>query len=183
MLLDTTEFAFCAALERIYPTLRRDAESLAPHEFKPWPVPAAFTGTGRWLVYPFFLRDKPAEMIDDFADNCARCPESVRALRAIPHIESAAFSCLEPGCHILPHIDRYFPGVVRAHLGLVVPEGAKARIGTLVATWQEGKVLLFDGQIEHEVANLAPVPRTILLADFVLTPREQVVLERARGTG
>jgi beta-hydroxylase len=105
----------------------------------------------------------------------------VRALQSLPNIDSAAFSRLAPGCHILPHVDRYFPGVVRAHLGLIVPPGARARIGSTYATWAEGKVLLFDGQIEHEVANLGPEPRTVLLADFVLTEEEQRVLERARA--
>lgn len=181
MLLDTREFSFCAALERLYPLIRSEHDALAPEEFRPWPVPGAFTGSGRWLVFPFFLRDRPPELKGDFAAERARCPMTVAALRSLPGIDSAAFSRLEPGCHILPHIDKYFPGVVRAHLGLVVPAGAQARVGTFHTEWREGRALLFDGQVEHEVVNGAATPRTVLLADFVLTADEMATLERARA--
>lgn len=69
---------------------------------------------------------------------------------------------------------------MRAHLGLRVPKGALLRVGNDYHEWQEGKVMLFDGQIEHETGNLSAEARVVLLADFELVERERVILTSAR---
>lgn len=53
--------------------------------------------------------------------NCRRCPETTRILGYIPGLTTAFFSILEPKSHIPPHRGPY-KGVLRYHLGLLVPE-------------------------------------------------------------
>ena len=60
--------------------------------------------------------------------NRERCPETAKLIDAIPDCEVAFFSVLEPGAHLTAHRGAY-KGLIRAHLGLVVPEpNAKVRM-------------------------------------------------------
>jgi aspartyl/asparaginyl beta-hydroxylase (cupin superfamily) len=179
MLLDAAKFRFTALLETAYPILRRESDQVRREDYALWPAREAYTSAA-WRVFPFFLRDYPPELDCDFEANQRRCPDSVAVLRAMPGIVTAALSWLDPGAHVMPHIDQEFPGVVRAHLGLRVPKGALMRVGTDYHEWQEGKVTLFDGQIEHETGNLSAEDRVVLLADFELDERERAVLALGR---
>src|SRR5208282_4291564 len=88
-------------------------------------------------------------------ENCARCPETVRVLQRIPGMKSAMFSILAPRKHIPEHRGMY-KGVLRYHLGLIVPgsEGScRIRVGNDVRCWKEGKSLIFDDSHPHEVWN------------------------------
>jgi ornithine lipid ester-linked acyl 2-hydroxylase len=102
-------------------------------------------------------------------DNCARCPETVRILRKIPGMKSAMFSILAPRKYIPPHRGPY-KGVLRYHLGLIVPgpEGScRIRVGNDVRSWKEGKSLIFDDSHEHEVWCDCDSPRVVLFVDFL----------------
>jgi beta-hydroxylase len=54
-------------------------------------------------------------------ENCRLCPETARVLKSIPGVKTAFFSILSPGKYIPPHRGPY-NGVLRFHLGLIVPE-------------------------------------------------------------
>jgi ornithine lipid ester-linked acyl 2-hydroxylase len=54
------------------------------------------------------------------AANCASCPHTAALLETIPGVVTAFFSILSPHKHIPPHRGPY-RGVVRCHLGLMVP--------------------------------------------------------------
>jgi len=44
---------------------------------------------------------------------------------------------------------------IRAHLGLVVPEGCcRMRVANETIEWKEGKIIVFDDSFEHEVKFL-----------------------------
>jgi len=76
------------------------------------------------------------------------------------------FSVLTPGSHIASHCG---PSNVRlrAHLGLVVPNGeCSLRVGPEKRAWQEGKVLLFDDSFDHEVIHDGGSERIVLLIDY-----------------
>lgn len=101
--------------------------------------------------------------------NLARCPATARALHHIPGLRTAFFSILEPGKRLPPHRGPY-NGVLRLHLGLVVPE-PRARCWIRVTDqrrhWAPGEVLVFDDALEHEVHNGTDGARVVLFVDFM----------------
>jgi beta-hydroxylase len=98
------------------------------------------------------------------------CPETWRVLQKIPGLKAAMFSIFEPGKHLPPHRGPY-NGVLRLHLGLIVPEapaGAVAiRIADRICPWAEGRALIFDDAYEHEAWNRSPEIRVVLFVDFL----------------
>lgn len=101
--------------------------------------------------------------------NCRRCPKTTEILKEVPGLKTAFFSILGPHKHIPPHRGPY-KGVIRYHLGLLVPEPAEScriRVADRMATWREGKSLIFDDTFEHEVWNDTDGVRVILFVDFV----------------
>ena len=78
------------------------------------------------------------------------------------------FSILEPGKHLPPHRGPY-NGVLRLHLGLIVPEPREQlgiRVDNDVYRWQEGEAVIFDDAYEHEAWNRTPHTRVVLFVDF-----------------
>lgn len=102
-------------------------------------------------------------------ENSRRCPETTRILRKIPGMKTALFSILSPGKHIPAHKGPY-NGVLRYHLGLIVPEPmdkCRIRVDKEVRHWNEGDSLIFDDTYFHEVWNETPGYRVVLFVDFV----------------
>ena len=84
---------------------------------------------------------------------------------------TAMFSILSPRKHILDHRGPY-KGVLRYHLGLIVPRGREAcriRVGEDIRHWEEGKSMIFDDTFNHEVWNDTDETRVVLFVD-VLRP-------------
>jgi ornithine lipid ester-linked acyl 2-hydroxylase len=102
------------------------------------------------------------------ARNCDLCPQTWSIVQRIPGLRTAMFSILEPGKRIPPHRGPY-NGVLRLHLGLVVPEPRDRvgiRIGPERRRWQEGQALIFDDAYEHEAWNETAHERVVLFIDF-----------------
>ena len=101
--------------------------------------------------------------------NIAQCPETWKAVQAIPGLKTAMFSIFEPGKHLPAHRGPY-NGVLRLHLGLIVPEARDKiaiRVRDQICHWSEGKVLVFDDAYEHEAWNHSDKTRVVLFVDFV----------------
>ena len=101
--------------------------------------------------------------------NIKQCPETWRIVNKIPGLITAMFSILEPGKHI-PHHRGPYNGVLRLHLGLIIPEPCekvKIRVGNEICHWSEGKALIFDDAYDHEAWNGSPKLRVVLFIDFV----------------
>lgn len=101
--------------------------------------------------------------------NIAQCPETWRIVQKIPGLKTAMFSIFEPGKHLPPHRGPY-NGVLRLHLGLIVPEPREKlgiRVDRTLCNWTEGKVLIFDDAYEHEAWNHTDKTRVVLFVDFV----------------
>jgi aspartyl/asparaginyl beta-hydroxylase (cupin superfamily) len=116
---------------------------------------------GGWKSYFFCLF---GNRIDE---SYKRCPETGKLLDSIPGLTLAFFSILEPGMHIKAHRGGY-KGVVRCHLGLIVPEpqtNVRMRVGNEMVYWQEGKCVIFDDTHKHEVWNDTDGIRVVLLFD------------------
>jgi len=99
------------------------------------------------------------------------CPRTAALMEQIPGMKTAMFSILSPRKHILDHRGPY-KGVLRYHLGLIVPSDAEAcriRVGNDIRHWQEGKSMVFDDTFNHEVWNDTDETRVVLFVD-VLRP-------------
>jgi beta-hydroxylase len=84
--------------------------------------------------------------------NIALCADTWAASQKIPGLITVMFSILEPGKHLPPHRGPY-NGVLRLHLGLIVPEPREQlgiRVENGVYCWKEGEAVIFDDAYEHE---------------------------------
>jgi beta-hydroxylase len=96
-------------------------------------------------------------------------------------MKTAFFSILSAGKHIPPHRGPY-KGVIRAHLGLIVPEPrerCRIQVGDQFAHWEEGKVMVFDDCYPHQVWNDTAGIRVVLFLDIVRPLRFPVNLLNA----
>ena len=100
--------------------------------------------------------------------NIRLCPETWRICQKIPGLITVMFSILEPGKHLPPHRGPY-NGVLRLHLGLIVPEPREQlgiRVEKDLYRWKEGEAVIFDDAFEHEAWNRTPHTRVVLFVDF-----------------
>lgn len=107
------------------------------------------------------------EHTEEFPENRAMCPETVRIVADEPRLENYVFfSALDPGGFIAPHHATY-NWVFNIHLGLVVPDNRSDICGLRVKDeakgWEEGKCHVFDSSFEHEAWNKADSTRFILV--------------------
>lgn len=115
-----------------------------------------------WKTFVFMGYGKTSE------ENMRRCPETTRVLKKIPGLKTAFFSILSPRKHIPAHRGPY-NGVLRLHLGLLVPEpsqNCKIRVEKEYLVWEEGKAVVFDDSFNHEVWNDTDGVRVVLFVDF-----------------
>lgn len=161
---DPTTIPFVPALERQFAAVRRELDQLGREAF--YEAPDSLTSVeGRydergWLYYSLFGGDAGD------AARRARTPATAAACAAVPNLVNAGFSRFLPGTHLYPHRGE-LAGVLRCHLGLVVPNGDVAiRFGDETRTWQEGRCLVFDDGFEHEAWNHGDGDRVVLLLTF-----------------
>ena len=105
---------------------------------------------------------------EKLAKNCKQAPLTTRLLEAVPNLQTAWFSILGPGYHIPAHRG-VSKGILRAHLGLIIPKNAdqcRMRVGDTINVWRPGEIFVFDDTYEHEVWNDTDEERVILLFDF-----------------
>jgi ornithine lipid ester-linked acyl 2-hydroxylase len=123
------------------------------------------TDDDRWKTYFLYGYGFEAKL------GVETCPRTAALMREIPGMTTAMFSILSPRKHILDHRGPY-KGVLRYHLGLIVPEKAedcRIRVGDDFRHWQEGQSMVFDDTFNHEVWNDTDETRVVLFVD-VLRP-------------
>jgi ornithine lipid ester-linked acyl 2-hydroxylase len=106
--------------------------------------------------------------------NIRACPQTWAACRKIPGLITVMFSILEPGKHLPPHRGPY-NGVLRLHLGLIVPEPRDQlgiRVENQIYRWREGEAVIFDDAYEHEAWNRTEHTRVVLFVDFIKPTRQ-----------
>jgi aspartyl/asparaginyl beta-hydroxylase (cupin superfamily) len=178
---DPAEFEFTKVLEDEYPVIKGELMQLLSRGG------AGFKGyinedSGRlagWNTFNFFFYGKK------FEENCALCPKTAAILESLPRFEKdhIMFSALNPHARIPQHVGP-MNGILRAHLGLVVPQGCYIRVGPDQRSWQEGKVMVFDDSFEHEVWNHSDQVRIVLFINFwhpCFSDQEIKALERFRS--
>jgi ornithine lipid ester-linked acyl 2-hydroxylase len=134
------------------------------------------TDDDRWKTYFLYGYGFQAKL------GVEMCPKTAALMRSIPGMRTAMFSILSPRKHILDHRGPY-KGVLRYHLGLIVPEDAPAcriRVGEDVRHWREGESLVFDDTFNHEVWNDTDETRVVLFVDVLRPlPRPWAQINRA----
>jgi beta-hydroxylase len=166
---ETEKFDWIPELENNWQLIRQELENVIKHKDE---LPNfqdisqdqySITKDNLWKTYLLYAYGLKA------AKNCARCPETTKAIEKIPGMKTAFFSILLPHKHIPEHTGPY-KGVIRYHLGLIVPEPAskcRIRVGEEIRFWQEGKSLVFDDRYPHEVWNETEGMRVVLFVDIV----------------
>lgn len=99
------------------------------------------------------------------AANCARCPETARALERIPGLLTALYSVMLAGAHVPRHTGPT-KAIITAHLGLIVPlrrENCHMRVGDADVVWEAGRLVIFDDMYPHEVWNDTDEDRIVLM--------------------
>jgi ornithine lipid ester-linked acyl 2-hydroxylase len=129
-----------------------------------------FTTDDKWKTYFFYCFGVKSEK------NCRRCPRTTELIERIPGLQTAFFSILAPQKHIPRHRGIY-KGVIRYHLGLIVPEErqrCRMQVGSEMVNWEPGGSVFFDDTYPHEVWNDTDQERVVLLMD-VLRPFPNVL--------
>jgi aspartyl/asparaginyl beta-hydroxylase (cupin superfamily) len=178
---EAEEFEWAKPLEEAFPIIREELMDVLSHDgqgFKAY-MTEHQTRIRGWNTFNLFFFGKKNE------ENCARCPRTAAILESLPRFERdhIMFSALNPHSRITPHTGP-LNGIIRAHLGMVVPQGAYIRVGRDERTWQEGKLLVFDDSFEHEVWNHSDQVRIVLFINFwhpCFAPQEIPALERFRA--
>jgi aspartyl/asparaginyl beta-hydroxylase (cupin superfamily) len=162
-------FPWVAEIERAAPAIRAELMRVLERQSE---LPSfqdisadvqTITRDNRWKA--FFLAGYGLKS----EQNIRRCPETWAAVQKIPGLKTAMFSIFEPGKHLPAHRGPY-NGLLRLHLGLVVPESSDRlaiRVDRTVCHWEEGKALIFDDAYEHEAWNHTDRTRVILFVDFL----------------
>ena len=165
---DNRHFPWVAGFEAQWRTIRAELDAIMVHRDR---MPgfheilkeaATITQDDSWKTYFLINAGRVC------AGNARRCPQTMRLLRRMPHASTAFFSILAPGKHIPAHRGAY-NGVLRFHLGLIVPEPherCRIRVGNEYRSWREGEALIFDDSFNHEVWNDTEGYRVVLFVDF-----------------
>jgi beta-hydroxylase len=166
---DNAAFPWAAGVEREWHVIREELDALLQRKddlpnFQDIAADVASISRDRgwktFLLMGYGIKSK---------QNIALCPETWRVLQKIPGLKTAMFSIFEPGKHLPAHRG-FYNGVLRFHLGLIVPEPRDQiaiRVGERICHWEEGRALIFDDAYDHEAWNRTDKTRVILFVDFV----------------
>ncbi len=166
---ESNQFPWVDHIERNWTVIRDEmATLLEDHEALPnfqdiSKDQIEITDDDRWKTFFLYGYGFEAEL------GVELCPRTAALMREIPGMTTAMFSILSPRKHILDHRGPY-KGVLRYHLGLIVPEDAAAcriRVGDDIRHWEEGKSLIFDDTFNHEVWNDTDETRVVLFVDVI----------------
>jgi ornithine lipid ester-linked acyl 2-hydroxylase len=166
---EAADFPWVAAIEAEWTKIRAELDALLlnrsqiPNFQEVSPDQARLTQGDDWKTFFLYIYGHKNK------ENCRKCPETVRLLQQIPGMKSAMFSILAPRKHIPGHRGPY-KGVLRYHLGLIVPKPktlCKIKVGADFGYWEEGRSLIFDDSRWHMVWNNSNFQRVVLFVDFV----------------
>lgn len=159
MFYDPQRLPWTSNLRQNWRTIQEEMHSLDRGRFVPWALDKLYQG--KWQQFVLFAPGY------EFKENQALAPKTTSLVREIPGVTLATFARLTSGTHVHPHIG-YTHVVLRAHLGLKVPDGeCWLRVGEETRKWQEGEFLVFDDMVEHEVTNQSNTDRIVLMLDFL----------------
>lgn len=164
---DPGEFPWIPGIEKDVSVIQRELRALLRTEehipeFQDISEEQRRITRGIWQTYIFYAYGVKVEA------NCRDCPDTAAVLQRIPGMTTGMFSILAPGAHLTPHRGP-FKGVMRYHLGIIVPDemACGIRVGSDVRHWREGSSLVFDDTHDHEAWNKSDQIRAVLFVDFI----------------
>ncbi|XP_047493946.1 cell surface glycoprotein 1-like isoform X2 [Penaeus chinensis] len=176
---ETTYQEFFKKLEQNWLAIRKEGlEALAlPPQDGFRPEAENLQDTGDWKQYEIFSRGRK------ITANCVKTPQTCALVESFKPASGCKrgqvkFSVMYPGTHVHAHTGPTNCRL-RAHLGLLIPEGLRLRVGETNLSWAEGRVIVFDDSWEHEVWHEGDSPRLILIVDVwhpELTEEERLSL-------
>jgi beta-hydroxylase len=161
----TDEMEGLGVLDENWETIRGELDELREvgvslkgvSEVDPAQSRLAFAGGWKCFLFRFYGVDVP--------ENRELCPKTAALLDQVPNVVSAGFSVLEPGMRLPVHSGPV-KGVLRYHLGMIVPQGdCGITVGGQTRGWDEGKSFLIDDIFLHTAWNDADSDRVVLLVD------------------
>jgi len=115
-----------------------------------------------WDTFPLRIHNKDNE------ENMKKCNFLSQILKSDTNITTAFFSIMRSG-KILPTHYGPFKGVLRYHLGLIIPPKESGdcfiSVDNEIYEWKEGEGILFDETYKHFVKNETSYERIILFLD------------------
>lgn len=119
---------------------------------------------GDWKQFELYARGQQKR------ENCMKAPITCSLIEQFPAARDCVrgqvkFSVMHEGTHVWPHCGPTNCRL-RAHLGLMIPQGTRIRVAEEERSWQEGKFLIFDDSFEHEVWHEGQGLRLVLIVDI-----------------
>jgi aspartyl/asparaginyl beta-hydroxylase (cupin superfamily) len=169
------QFAFLKEIESKFNIIKQEWESsrLSTSLYQTWPQKWIINNPLAWDMIPIRFQPETSHIhqvslvLKDYA-----FPKTLEILSNVLNgrLGDVAVSRIQPGTKILPHQGIFGP-TLRCHLGLQIPAGdCKIKVNNEIASWAEGKILILDDRLTHEVWNNTDQERTILIFDFVPGP-------------
>jgi len=165
---DTSDFPWVQEVEENWEGIQKELENLLsskeeiPNLQDVFEEQKQLTKGDEWKSYMLYFYGYR------IGKNASKCPKTEAIVKKIPGMKTAMFSILSGGKQIKPHRGPY-KGVLRYHLGLVVPTpytDCGIRVSTETKSWNEGESLILDDTLEHEAWNNSSENRIILFVDF-----------------
>ncbi|KAI6660025.1 Aspartyl/asparaginyl beta-hydroxylase [Oopsacas minuta] len=161
----TGHYDYIEKLEKSWRTILSEAEAILDEErgiFEP--EDEGLTDTGDWKQYTLYQQGRKN------AKACEKTPRTCQIIDTMADATSCKrgqikFSVMHPGTHVSPHCGPTNCRL-RMHLGLIIPENVRIRVGNETRSWEEGKVIIFDDSFEHEVWQESKSIRIILIVDI-----------------
>ena len=166
--LDTSHFPFLAEFEARWEEILEEArgvlkfrehipgfQDVSPDQYR-------IATESNWKTFFLYGFGNP------LPKHCEQAPVTADIVGRVPKVHTAWFSILAPGYRIPPHTG-VTKGILRAHLGLIIPKEAercRIRVGDEWKSWAPGKIFVIDDTYEHEVRNETDEERVVLLLDF-----------------
>lgn len=155
-----------ADLEAAYPEIRAEVEKVLQRydELTPFqqisPDQIDLSDDDRWKM--FFLKAAGIR----FERNIQQMPKTMAIIDKHPIICSAYLSILGPRKTLPPH-EGPWSGILRAHLGVIIPQEGKChiRVDGKPYFWRNGEVVYFDDTYMHEAHNDTDELRVVLFMD------------------
>ncbi|KAA3604944.1 MAG: aspartyl/asparaginyl beta-hydroxylase domain-containing protein [Planctomycetota bacterium] len=158
MFYDPQDFPFTAKLEAHWPVIRQEVEKIPKEAFVSWPTQEGMFAPG-WTLFGFYAFGRR------YDDMCEMCPQTSALVAEIPGMMVSGLSSMEANIHLPPHVGSN-KAVLRCHMGVMVPEGCRVRVLDQTRPYEEGKMLIFDDTLEHEVWSAPEGRRVNLIFDI-----------------
>jgi beta-hydroxylase len=161
--IDSSLFPWAATLESNWADIRAELDALSDNGAEILPLARVspdhqrVAKDGKWksLVLEAYGYYVPR--------NRGLCPRTSELLDQVPGLVLAMFSIMDPGTYVPLH-KGVSKALLNGHLALDVPDGdCRIEVGGETRSWEEGKLLILDDTIPHQVWNNTNKRRVVLL--------------------